>query len=146
MGPGDGMTDPIPERPELNALMEAYAIARASREAAGDVEKERRKIEDEAERALFDAMERIGIRSARHEHYGQFSLNDLANAVVIDEPQLRAWALEEMPELMLPNRMRLGKVVRDTLKEGGTLPPGVEVEFKRGINWRRGDYRGEGMP
>jgi len=126
------------ERPELNALMEAYAIARAGREAAGDVEKERRRIEDEAERQLFDAMERLQLRSARHDTYGLFTLNDMANAVVTDEGELRKWALEEMPELLLANRARLGKVVRDTLREGGVMPPGVDVAFKRGINWRRG--------
>lgn len=133
--------DPDPsagERPELNTLIEAYAAARATREVISDQEKRLREVEAKAEGELFDALERLGLRSARHKDLGLFTLNDMANAVVNDESKLREWALEEMPELMLPNRQRLGKVVRDLMKEGGDLPPGTDVTFYRKINWRRG--------
>lgn len=126
------------ERVELDALVTAYATARAIREEASDTEKRLRAIEGAAEGALFEALERLGLRSVRHRTLGLFTLNDMANAIVIDEVKLREWALIEMPELMLPNRMRLGKIVRDTLKEGGTMPPGTDVTFYRKINWRRG--------
>jgi hypothetical protein len=130
--------DPIPERPELDDLVSAYAIARANREAVSDEEKRLRTIEGAAEGELFDALERLGLRSVRHRELGLFTLNDMANAVVSDEARLREWALEVMPELMLPNRQRLGKVVRDLMKEGGELPPGTDVSFYRKISWRRG--------
>lgn len=126
------------ERVELDALVGAYAAARGVREEASDHEKRLRAIEAQAETALFEALERLGLRSVRHRTLGLFTLNDMANAVVTDELALRAWALIEMPELMLPNRQRLGKVVRDTLKEGGAMPPGTDVTFFRKINWRRG--------
>jgi hypothetical protein len=126
------------ERPELDASIEAYAVARSQREMVSDQEKRLREIEGRAEAALFEALERLGLRSVRHRTLGLFTLNDMANAVVIDEAALREWAQEEMPELLLPNRARLGKVVRDTMKEGGELPPGTDVSFYRKINWRRG--------
>lgn len=126
------------EKPELDELVGTYATARNVREAASDEEKRLRVIEGAAEAALFDAMERMSLRSVRSRELGLFTLNDMANATVTDEAKLREWALEEMPELMLPHRARLGKIVRDTLKEGGDLPPGTDVSFYRKINWRRG--------
>lgn len=130
----DGVAE---ERGELDALIIAYATARSIREDVTEREKQLRNIEAKAEQDLFDAIERLGLRSVRHRELGLFTLNDMANGTVTDEAALREWALNEMPELMLPNRQRLGKVVRDTLKEGGTLPPGVDATFYRKINWRR---------
>jgi hypothetical protein len=131
--------DAVPtERVELDALVTAYAVARGIREEASDREKLLRATEATVEVALFDAMERLGLRSVRHRELGLFSLNDMASAVVTDEAALRAWAENEMPEIMLPNRQRLGKVVRDALKADEPLPPGTDVSFYRKINWRRG--------
>lgn len=135
----DGVVDDhIPERPELNALIEDYATARAVRESVSDEEKRLRATEGRAEQALFDGLERLGLRSARHKTLGLFTLNDMANGSVIDAAKLREWALEEMPELLSPHASKLGKIVRDALKEGEPLPPGVEATFYRKINWRRG--------
>ena len=135
--PNEGGSVPA-ERVGLDALVQAYADARSFREEISDREKYLRGVEVTAERALFEALERLNLRSVRHATLGLFTMNDMANADVTDEAKLREWALEEMPDLMLPNRMRLGKVVRDTLKEGGDLPPGVDVVFYRKISWRRG--------
>jgi len=129
--------DKVAERPELFAAMEAYAVARAARETVSAQEKRLREVEYRAEQSLFDALERQHLRSARHHSLGLFILNDQANAVVTDEAALRAWAQEEMPELLLPNRQRLGAVIRTTLKEGGDLPPGTDAAFYRKIQWRR---------
>jgi len=126
------------ERVELDALVTAYAVARGIREEASDREKLLRATEAQVESALFDALERLGLRSVRHRELGLFTMNDMANAVVTDEVKLREWAEMEMPEILLPNRQRLGKVVRDALKEGEALPPGTDVAFYRKINWRRG--------
>jgi hypothetical protein len=133
-----GLTDPIKtDKAGLDDLVVAYATARDNRERVSDEEKALRAIEARAELALFDRMEALSLRSVRHGTLGLFSLNDMANAVVTDEAALREWALEVMPELMLPNRQRLGKIVRDTLKEGGDLPPGTDFATYRKINWRR---------
>lgn len=130
--------DPIPERPELDALVVAYATARALRESVSDKEKEMRVTEGHAEAALFDGLERMNLRGVRHAEFGLFTLNDMASATVTDEKALREWAQEVMPELLLPNRARLSKVVRDSLKGEGEMPPGTEPSFYRKINWRRG--------
>jgi hypothetical protein len=126
------------ERVELDELVTAYAVARATREEASDREKRLRETEARVEGELFNALERLGLRSVRHRTLGLFSLNDMATAIVTDEVLLREWAEMEMPEILLPNRQRLGKVVRDALKEGEALPPGTDVSFYRKINWRRG--------
>ncbi len=125
------------EKAGIDDLVVAYATARANREAVSDEEKRLRDIEAKAELALFDRMEALNLRSVRHEKLGLFTLNDMANAVVTDAAALREWALEVMPELLSPNRQTLGKIVRDLLKEGGDLPPGIEPAFYRKINWRR---------
>lgn len=139
MPDGSGVdVDLIPERKELDTLIEAYAVARSAREVISDQEKAARAVETKAELELFDAIERLGLRSVRHGVLGLFSLNDMANAVVTDAARLREWAEIEMPEILLPNRQTLGKVIRDALKEGRDLPPGTEAAFYRKINWRRG--------
>lgn len=129
--------DPITERPEVNDLIVAYALARTLREEVSAREDELRIVENRAEQALFDGLERLNLRQARHETLGLFSLNDQANAKVNDAAALREWAVIERPELINVNRQSLGKIVRDTLKEGGELPPGVEPTFYRKISWRK---------
>jgi len=125
------------ETVDLEAIVQAYADARHTREEVSDTEKRLRAIEAEAESGLFEALERLGLRSVRHKYLGLFTLNDMASGTVTDEAKLREWANEVMPELMLPNRARLGKVVRDALKGEGEMPPGTDVTFARKINWRR---------
>lgn len=125
-----------PERPELNGLVEAYVAARTRREEAGAQEKRLREVEQRAEVALFDELERQGLRSVRHGRLGLFYLNDMASASVTDDAALRAWAVEVMPELLIANRSRLSSLVRHTLKEGGDLPPGTDFTTYRKIGWR----------
>ena len=122
---------------DINVLVGAYADARNIREEADDRAKRLREIEMALEVRLFDEMERLNLRSVRHAR-GLFSLNDLAWASVVDEALVRAWAENEMPEILLPNASRLAVVVRQALKgERDSMPPGVEPRFSRKINWRR---------
>jgi hypothetical protein len=124
------------ESHDLDALIEAYVAARIAREAASVKENDLRSIEARAEMFLFEAMERHNLRGVRHRTLGQFLLNDIADATVTSNELVRAWALREHPEVLLPNYQRLGKVVRDALKEGDALPDGVEAVFRRKIAWR----------
>lgn len=132
---GQGASAPSPA---LQQLIVEYALARTRREQHEDEGKAIRAREAELEALLFDAMENQGLRSVRHAQYGQFILNDLAWADVIDEAKVRAWADAEMPEILLANRSRLATVVREALKGDRDMPPGVEAKFSRKINWRRG--------
>lgn len=136
--------------PDFDALINAYADARVRREKAGELMKELQRYEDEAEEALFSSMEAMNLRSIRHER-GLFSLNDLADARVVDEVKAREWAQLYLSEVITLNRQRLSKVVRDLLRGdeapgplvhngefGVDLPPGVDIAFRRTIGWRRG--------
>ena len=125
-----------PERPELNGLVEAYVAARTRREDAGAQEKRLREVELRAEVALFDELERQGLRSVRHGRLGLFYLNDQVSPTVNDDAALREWATQEMPELLIANRARLGAVIRAALKEGRDLPPGTDYGTYRKIGWR----------
>jgi glutathione S-transferase len=92
--------------------------------------------EDRATEALFDALERTGLRSVKHE-LGTFSLNDLAWPSITDAEAARKWAQAEMPELITLNNARLAVVVRDYLKgERDNLPAGVDFRTSRKIGWR----------
>lgn len=123
------------QRASLDYLIRAYAVAREKREAAGAEEKRLRVIEDDAERELFDALEQQGLHSIRHE-LGQFILNDQAWSKVVDPIAARGWAEEHAPDLITLNVTRLNPTVRNALKEGLELPPGVEYSIKRSIQWR----------
>lgn len=122
----------------LNALIEAYVAARSTREAAALRVKALQAIEDRATTDLFDAMERVNLRSAKHDTLGTFALNDLAWAKVTDEPTAREWAETAYPELLSVNRQRLSAIVREALREGDPLPPGVGFTTSRKISWRGG--------
>lgn len=131
------MTDETPaERVGIDALVNAYADARAVREEASDTEKRLREIEQKLEVALFDELEKLNLRSVRHER-GLFSLNDLAWPKIEDPEKARMWAEENHPELITLNSTRLGPYLREMVKEGADLPPGVDVTFSRKINWRK---------
>lgn len=126
----------------LDALIEAYVSARSQREQASERVKRLQEIEDRVTADLFDSMERLNLRSAKHDNLGTFALNDLAWAKVIDEPTARAWAETAYPELLSVNRQRLSVIVREALKTGDALPPGVDFTTTRKISWRGGP-RGE---
>lgn len=122
---------------DLEALVEAYVAARTTREEISDREKYLREIEGRAETALFDSIERQGLKSVRHKTLGLFSLNDLAWPSVVGNDELVAWAREAQPDLLTINKQSLGKIMRDAMRAGDELPPGVEPTFSRKISWRR---------
>lgn len=126
----------VPANGELDALVAAYKVKRVFKEMAADALTEAEKELSTAETALFDEMERMGLQSIRTPD-GTFSLNDLPYARVADEDKARAWADDNLPELLTLNRQRLSTVVRQRLKAGEDLPPGVDFWSKRGITWRR---------
>jgi hypothetical protein len=134
------------ENATLTDLAERYALTRVYVESLRDALKIEQDKLDADEARLFDAMEKLGIRAFRHELYGQFLLSDLADATLPDPYVFVAWARDNAPELLIANRMRLGKLIRDHMKgdydfpEPGTptgLPPGVDFKTRRSINWRR---------
>lgn len=124
--------------PELVEMTEKLALLRVRLEMAEDEAKRIRGDYEAVEAALFDAMENAGLRTIRTER-GLFMMNDLAWAKVTDADAARAWADQNMPELLLLNQARLSKIVRDTLKgeREGELPDGVTFTTSRKINWRR---------
>jgi hypothetical protein len=124
------------ERADVEALINAYADARAAREEVSAQEKRLREIEEKAEQALFTELEHLNLRAVRHER-GLFTLNDLAWPKIVDPSMARQWAELEHPDLITLNATRLGPFIREALKEGLDLPPGVEATFSRKINWRR---------
>lgn len=133
----EAMATPAGDKRGLNDLIERYAELRREREEATALEKVRREVEDDAERELFDEMERLGLRSARHERYGLFILDDKAWPKITDSLAARGWAESEAPDLITLNSTRLGPYVREALKEGRELPPGVDFTLSRKIQWRR---------
>lgn len=135
-GDAEGEPAPVVDRGALDGLIAAYADARNVREEADERAKRLREIEDRAEAELFDALERLSIRSVRHAR-GLFSLSDLAWASVLDEDSARQWAEAERPELLTLNRQRLSVIVREALKEAQPLPPGIDYKVTRKITWRR---------
>lgn len=124
--------------PELNTLIEAYAAARQQREAASARLKQFQEIEDRVTRDLFDAMERINVRSVKHDTLGTFALNDLAWAKIEDADLARVWAETEFPEAITINLQRLAVIVREALRGDRQMPPGVSYSTSRKISWRGG--------
>lgn len=92
---------------------------------------------DEAQEALFTALENQGVESTRVPELGLFSMNDLAWARIVDRPRALAWAEERMPEVLTLNHQQLSKVVRDALKGEGEMPEGVDFTTSRKITWRK---------
>lgn len=124
--------------PELEQMTHRLADLRIRLEMAEDEAKRIRGDYEQVEGELFDALENAGLKSVRTGR-GLFTLNDLAWAKVTDQEQAKAWADQEMPELLTLNLSRLSKIVRDTLKgeRQGDIPPGVDYSTSRKINWRR---------
>lgn len=131
------MTDPKAAPESLDAMIRAFSAARTQYEAADKRSKELHRVADELAIVLFDAMERLSLRSVRHE-LGTFSLNDLAWASIKDRDAALAWANAEMPELVTLNNQRLSVYIREWIRGEHPDPiPGVDFTASRGINWRR---------
>lgn len=86
----------------------------------------------EAEAELFEAIENAGLSSVRTPQ-GLFSLNDLAWPKIEDRDRLLAWAENEHPELLTLNLQRLQTPLREALKKGDELPPGLSYSVTRKI-------------
>lgn len=128
---------PAAEAPaSLNQLIHDYADARTLREMNDDEGKRLREVETQYEAKLFDELERLTLRSVKHER-GNFILSDLAWAAVTDVALSREWIEAEMPEILSPNATRLAVVVREAIRGEREMPPGIEAKFTRRINWRR---------
>jgi hypothetical protein len=124
----------------ITELAELLAIKRTAREMADEESKRIRKEEEAVERDLFDALERVNLRSVKHKTLGTFSLNDLAWAKIEDRQRAIEWAEHVNPDLLTLNNQSLSKYVRDILRgevEGATEPPpGVSYTVSRKITWR----------
>lgn len=145
---------PIEEAPELprqlHHLADEYAIARVRLEQALDAVKGPREAFEQAERALFDALENQNLTAVRSPA-GYFRRDVTVDAQVLDRQEFAEWAKAHMPEILLPNYQRLSKLVRDALGAGakrrepedafglgvGQIPPGVDYNPRRGIAWTR---------
>jgi len=86
----------------------------------------------EAESLLFEAIENAGLSSIRTPT-GLFSLSDLAWPRIEDRDKLLAWAEAEHPELLTLNLQRLQTPLREALKTGAELPPGLTYSVTRKI-------------
>lgn len=86
----------------------------------------------EAESLLFEAIENAGLTSIRTTT-GLFSLSDLAWPRIEDRERLLAWAEAEHPELLTLNLQRLQTPLREALKTGTELPPGLTYSVTRKI-------------
>lgn len=129
--------EPTNEAPaSLDYLITDYATLRANRERLDDATKEARRKEEAAEAKLFEALERLNLRSVKHD-LGQFILNDLAWPAITDPVAAREWILAEMPEILNANQSKLAVVVREALRGERTMPPGMDAKFSRKINWRK---------
>jgi len=89
---------------------------------------------DVAQARLFDAIEAAGLRSVRT-GAGMFSLNDLAWPRIADPSAALAWAEANAPEFITLNHQRLISPVREAIKEGRDLPPGVDFTTSRKIRY-----------
>jgi hypothetical protein len=129
----------------LRRLADLLADARIRYDYQQSLADEEKKIYDEIEATLFDALEAAGMSAFRTDR-GLFRLNDLAWARIEDAEAAKAWADAHMPELLTLNSQRLSKVVRDALKgdveiegavPGTGLMPGIGYVTSRKITWRR---------
>lgn len=113
-------------------LVQLRNLKKLAEEALDEASKEVTKLELE----LFDAMEAQGLRLIRTPD-GTFSLNDLAWAKIDNEAEARAWAEANLPEAITLNHNRLSVIVRERIKAGEPLPPGITYSVSRKINVRK---------
>jgi hypothetical protein len=143
-GTGDPLRDTISANttaPELRQLADLVADYRLKLDELEEQEKAVRGDYEAAESALFDALENAGIRQIRTPR-GLFTLNDLAWAKIEDPEKARAWADQNMPDLLTLNIQRLSPVIRHFLKgdaDAGidAIPEGITYTLSRKITWRR---------
>jgi hypothetical protein len=86
----------------------------------------------ESEADLFEAIENAGLSSVRTPE-GLFSLNDLAWPKIDDRDLLLAWAEAEHPDFLTLNLQRLQTPLREALRNGDVLPPGLGYSVTRKI-------------
>ena len=136
---------------QFDDLVFEYTVARAGYDMQRDALRPFRERLEQAEAALFDAMEGQNLSGVRTDQ-GYFRRDVTVDATLEDPAAFAGWAKANMPELLLPNYMRLSKLVRDALAAGakrrqqedafglgvGVLPPGVDFRPRRGIAWTRG--------
>lgn len=116
----------------LRTLADQLYILRVARDAAKNAYNRAVEDHDAAERELFDAIENAGLASIRTPT-GLFSLSDLAWPRIEDRDRLLAWAEAEHPELLTLNLQRLQTPLREALKNGDELPPGLSYSMTRKI-------------
>jgi len=126
----------VPADGPLSALADRLADARNAMEEALDAAKTFGEAYAKVEAELFDALEQQGLTSIRTPR-GLFRLNDMAWARIADAALAREWAEANMPEVITLNHTRLSVVVREALKGGRPIPPGIDFTMSRKITWRR---------
>jgi aspartate aminotransferase-like enzyme len=125
-----------PNAGRFTEAIDEFANARLALDEVKDTLEVAQSKYDAAEAHLFDLLEASGLRQVRTAR-GLFTMNDLAWAAVEDGEKAREWADTFMPEIITLNRSRLAVVVRNCLKEGDPLPPGVSYTTSRKVTWRR---------
>lgn len=118
----------------VRALADEFHLRKIARDAAKQTYDTHQEHYDAAERALFNAIENAGLTSVRTPA-GLFSLSDLAWPRIEDRDRLVAWAEAERPELITLNLQRLQTPLREALKEGQELPPGLGFTTSRKIRY-----------
>lgn len=118
----------------IRGLADTFHEIKAERDAAKLVLDAIEPAYAEAESALFEAIENAGLESVRTQR-GLFSLNDLAWPRIEDRDRLMAWAEAEHPDLLTLNLQRLQTPLREALKAGQELPPGLTYSVTRKIRF-----------
>lgn len=116
----------------IRNLADRFHQMKIVRDAATDTLKRAQEEYDRAEADLFDALEDAGLQSVRTPA-GLFGLNDLAWPRIEDRERLMAWAEHERPELLTLNLQRLQTPLREALRDGVELPPGLGYTTTRKI-------------
>lgn len=119
---------------KIRDLADEFHMRKIARDAAKETLDRHQAEYDKAEADLFDAIENAGLSSVRTPA-GLFSLNDLAWPKVEDRDRLVAWAEHENPELLSVNLQRLQTPLREALREGKDLPPGLGFTTSRKIRF-----------
>jgi hypothetical protein len=137
---GEPPPEPLPMIPapaaepssHVRDLADEYHMRKIARDAAKQTYERHQAEYDIAEAALFDAIENAGLQSIRTPA-GLFSLSDLAWPRIEDRERLMTWAENEAPELLTLNLQRLQTPLREALKDGSELPPGLGFTTSRKI-------------
>jgi hypothetical protein len=136
----DELVEPMPLIPpkegepsaRIRDLADEFHMRKIARDAAKQTYERHQAEYDDAEGRLFDALENAGLQSVRTPA-GLFSLSDLAWPRIEDRERLLAWAENEHPELLTLNLQRLQTPLREAIKDGSELPPGLGFSTTRKI-------------